>query len=54
VRPEKVSNAVRPQGMQSRVAQQDFQHAPRRRVFGKDRPNVFSNCSEHQVIFLSE
>jgi hypothetical protein len=46
VPPEKVGQSVRPQGLQTGVATDNFEYAPGRRVFFKDRSDVFSECPE--------
>jgi hypothetical protein len=47
VRPEKVTDAVRPDSVQSRVTRQHFQHAPRRRVLFEHVPDVFSYIAQY-------
>jgi hypothetical protein len=42
VLPKKVGDAVEPQGMESRIAEDNIQRAPRRWVFGENRFNIFS------------
>jgi hypothetical protein len=42
VLPKEVGDTVEPQGMESRIAEDNIQRAPRRRVFGEDRSNIFS------------
>ncbi len=44
--PEKMSQAMEPQGMESWIAEYYLQHTPCRRVFGKYRSNVFPQSSE--------
>jgi hypothetical protein len=44
--PEKMGQAMRPQGLQTGIATDDLEHAPGRRVFFKDRSDVFSECPE--------
>jgi hypothetical protein len=45
--PEPVVHSVRPDGMKTVIAKEDFQPVPGSRVFSKYRPNVFSNRPEH-------
>ena len=42
VLPEKMSQAMKPEGMQPWIAEDDLRHAPGCRVFGKDRLNILS------------
>ena len=40
--PKEVSETMKPQGVQSWIAEDDLQGVSRRRVFGKNRPQVLS------------
>jgi hypothetical protein len=51
VPPEKMSRAMKPQGMQSWIAEDDLQHTSRCRVFSKNRLNVFPNGLKHNHLF---
>jgi hypothetical protein len=42
VSPQEVGGAVKPEGMEARIAEDDLQHASRCRVFSKYRLNIFS------------
>jgi hypothetical protein len=46
--PEEMSQTVKPQRMQSGVAEKHFQSAPRRWVFGEDGLNIFFQSFEHE------
>jgi hypothetical protein len=47
VPPHPVGNAMRPERVQPWIAQQDFRHAPRRRVFIEHGLDIFSQALEH-------
>jgi len=47
--PEKMGQAVGPQGVQSRIAKDDLKHIPCCRVFIKDCPDVFSKRPEKHL-----
>jgi len=42
VSPQEVGGAVKPEGMEARIAENNLQRAPRRGIFGKNRLNIFS------------
>jgi len=42
VLPEEVGDTVEPQGMESRIAEDNIQRVPRRWIFGENRLNIFS------------
>jgi hypothetical protein len=40
--PEEVGETMKPEGVEARIEEDDFQLAPCRGVFGKNRLNIFS------------